>query len=107
MPTSYPFTAGLRVLCERGLVEHRFVAGAADEVADSDVVSVLAVHPGGRRRAVSSAGDDPWRTEIGQFLDCVRDGTPPADGTLDQARAALAVALAARRSLESGLPEPV
>ena len=46
MPASYPFTAGLRVLCEGGLVEHRFIAGAGDEVADSDVVSMLAVHPG-------------------------------------------------------------
>ena len=25
-PASYPFTAGLRVLCERGVLEHRFVA---------------------------------------------------------------------------------
>jgi hypothetical protein len=37
----------------------------------------------------------------------VRDGTAAADGTFDQARAALAVALAARRSLESGLAEAV
>jgi predicted dehydrogenase len=108
MPTSYPFTAGLRVLCEGGLIEHRFIAGAGDEVADSDVVSVLAVHPAdGEPREFSAPGDDPWRTEIERFLDCVQAGTPPADGTLAQARAALEVALAARRSLESGLPEVV
>ncbi len=108
MPGSYPFTAGLRVLCERGLLEHRFIAGAGDEVADSDVVSVLAIHPSaGEPREFSVPGDDPWRTEIERFLDCVERGEPPADGTLAQARAALAVALAARRSLVSGLPEPV
>jgi predicted dehydrogenase len=108
MPSTYPFTAGLRVLCERGMLEHRFIAGAGDEVADSDVVSVLAVHPSaGEPREFSEPGDDPWKTEIERFLDCVERGEAPADGTLDQARAALAVALAARRSIETGLPEPV
>jgi predicted dehydrogenase len=108
MPATYPFTAGLRVLCERGVLEHRFIAGAGDEVADSDVVSVLAVHPNaGRPREFSGPSDDPWRTEIERFLECVEHGEPPAEGTLAQARAALATALAARRSLESGLPEPV
>jgi UDP-N-acetylglucosamine 3-dehydrogenase len=108
MPSTYPFTAGLRVLCERGVLEHRFIAGAGDEVADSDVVSELAVHPStGEVRRFSAPGDDPWRTEIELFLDCVERGAAPAEGTLAQARAALAAALAARRSLASGLPEPV
>jgi predicted dehydrogenase len=107
MPSSYPFTAGLRVLCERGVLEHRFVAGAGDEVADSDVVSVLGIHPSAGEARRFSAPGDPWRLQIEHFLACARDGTAPADGTFDQARAALAVALAARRSLESGLAEAV
>ena len=108
MPGTYPFTAGLRVLCEQGLLEHRFVAGAGDEVADSDVVSVLTVYPrDGEPREHSVPGDDPWRTEIEHFLDCVERGGGPAEGTFAQARAALATALAARRSLESGAPETV
>jgi predicted dehydrogenase len=108
MPGSYPFTANLRVLCERGVLEHRFVAGAGDEVAESDVLSVLTVHPSaGEVREFSVAGDDPWRTEIERFLDCVERREAPTEGTLAQARTALATALAARRSLESGLPEPV
>jgi predicted dehydrogenase len=104
MPGSYPFTANLRVLCERGALEHRFVAGAGDEVAD-DVVSELGVYAGEVRRF--SAPADPWQLEIEHFLECVERGAEPADGSLEQARAALAVALAARRSLESGLPETV
>ena len=107
MPGSYPFTAGLRVLCERGVLEHRFVAGAGDEVADSDTVSQLGIYPNvGEARRFSAPGD-PWHAQIDCFLACVSDGTGPADGTFAQARAALAVALAARRSLESGLPETV
>jgi predicted dehydrogenase len=107
MPSSYPFTAGLRVLCERGVLEHRFVAGAGDEVADSDVVSVLGIHPSAGEARRFSAPGDPWRLQIEHFLACVQDGTAAADGTFDQARAALAVALAGRRSLESGLAEAV
>jgi predicted dehydrogenase len=108
MPSTYPFTASLRVLCERGVLVHRFVAGAGDEVAESDVVSALGIHPSeGQAREFSVPGDDPWRTEIEYFLDCVEHRTAPAEGTLAQARAALATALAARRSLESGRPESV
>jgi predicted dehydrogenase len=83
------------------------VAGAGDEVADSDVVSVLGIHPSAGEARRFSAPGDPWRLQIEHFLACARDGTAPADGTFDQARAALAVALAARRSLESGLAEAV
>jgi predicted dehydrogenase len=105
MPTTYPFTASLRVLCEAGALEHRFVAGAGDEVSDSDVVSELGVYAAAPRRF--SAPADPWQLEIEHFLDCVATGGEPADGSFAQARAALAVALAARRSLASGLPEPI
>jgi UDP-N-acetylglucosamine 3-dehydrogenase len=105
MPASYPFTAHLRVLCEGGALEHRFIAGAGDEVSDSDVVSELGVYAGEARRF--SAPADPWQLEIEHFLESVAAGREPADGSFEQARAALAVALAGRRSLASGLPEPV
>jgi predicted dehydrogenase len=106
MPASYPFTAGLRVVCERGVLEHRFVAGAADEV-DAATISALEVHPAaGEVRRFHEDGD-PWAVQIRQFLDCVETGTEPRDGSYAQARAALALALAARRSIASGVPEPV
>src|SRR5918999_2242646 len=104
-PGSYPFTAGLRVLCEGGVFEHRFVAGAGDEVSGGDVVSVLGVHPRAGTARELTAAADPWRVQLEHFLACVRDGAAPSEGTFAQARAALAVALAARRSLASGLPE--
>jgi predicted dehydrogenase len=68
---------------------------------------VLRIHPaGGEVREFEGAGN-PWEAQIGRFLDYVETGVEPEDGTLDQARAALAVALAARRSLVSGQPERV
>jgi predicted dehydrogenase len=104
MPASYPFTAGLRVLCERGVLEHRFVAGAGDEVADA-MQSVLAIHPADGEAGRYHAEVDPWGAQIAHFLDCVETGSEPRDGSFTQARAALAVALAARRSAETGEPE--
>jgi predicted dehydrogenase len=106
MPPSYPFTADLRVLCERGVAEHRFVAGAGDEV-DSAVLSVLTVSPAEGEAREFSRPADPWRAQIEHFLECVASGAEPADGSFAQARAALAVALAARRSVVSGAPEAI
>jgi predicted dehydrogenase len=102
MPPSYPFTAALRVLCDDGLLAHAFVTGAGDEVADEEAASVLAIHPrvGEARRFHEAA--DPWAAEIAHFLDCIADGGEPRDGSFAQARAALALALAARRSIETG-----
>jgi UDP-N-acetylglucosamine 3-dehydrogenase len=97
MPASYPFTARLRVLCERGLLEQRFIAGAGDEVA-GDVVSVLAVHPADGPAREFSAPGDPWQAQLEHFLACVAGGVEPTDGSFAQARAALAIALAARDS---------
>jgi predicted dehydrogenase len=106
MPGSYPFTANLRVLCERGVLEHRFVAGAGDQV-DEAMQSVLGVHPAeGEARRFHEAVD-PWGAQIAHFVDCVAGGSEPRDGSFAQARAALAVALAARAAAESGAPQNV
>jgi predicted dehydrogenase len=107
MPASYPFTADLRVLCTHGVAEHKFVTGAGDEVADDAAASVLGIHPADGEARRFHAAADPWAAQIAHFLDCVDSGTEPRDGSFAQARTALAVALAARRSTESGAPEPV
>jgi predicted dehydrogenase len=106
MPASYPFTAGLRVLCERGVLEHRFVAGAGDEVADA-MQSVLTVHRPDAEPRRFHEDIDPWGAQIAHFLECIESGGEPRDGSFAQARAALALALAARRSIASGAPETV
>jgi predicted dehydrogenase len=106
MPPSYPFTAGLRVLCEHGVLEHRFVAGAGDEV-DAAVSSVLGIHPAAGDATTFSEPGDPWGAQIAHFLDCIASRGEPVDGSFAQARAALAVALAARAAVESGSPQNI
>jgi predicted dehydrogenase len=106
MPPSFPFTAGLRVLCERGVLDHRFEAGAGDEVA-GDTASGLSIHPAvGGCRTFHGAGE-PWAAEVEHFLEYVETGAEPRDGSFAQARAALAIAMAAKRSIASGQPEAV
>jgi predicted dehydrogenase len=106
MPPSFPFTAGLRVLCERGVLDHRFEAGAGDEVA-GDTASGLSIHPAvGDRRSFQAAGE-PWAAEIEHFLACVESGSEPTDGAFAQARGALAIAMAAKHSIASGAVEDV
>jgi predicted dehydrogenase len=109
MPSSFPLTSGLRVLCEAGVLDHRFEARPDEEGGNigGGVTSVLRVHPAGGQVREYTAPGDPWLAEIAYFLDCARDGEQPRDGTFAQARSALAVGLAARRSVASGRPEPV
>jgi predicted dehydrogenase len=106
MPGSYPFTANLRVLCEHGVLEHRFVAGAGDQV-DEAMQSVLGVHPADGEARRFHEAVDPWAAQIAHFVSCVSDGSEPRDGSFAQARAALAVALAARAAAETGTPQNV
>jgi predicted dehydrogenase len=107
MPASYPFTANLRVLCAGGVVEHRFETGAGDEVAEDEAASVLAIHPSAGEPGRFHESIDPWAAQIAHFLDCIESGSEPRDGSFAQARAALAVALAARRSISVGEPVAV
>jgi predicted dehydrogenase len=110
MPSSYPFSAGIRVLCEDGVIEHGFRAAPAENGGNigGDVQSFLRVHPaGGAAESVAVDGGDPWVAEIAYFVDCVESGRPPDRGTAEQSHAALRVSLAAARSLQSGKVEQV
>ena len=52
-------------------------------------------------------GANPYARQAQYFLDCVRDGAEPDFCPTDSAVLALAVALAARESLASGVPVAV
>jgi predicted dehydrogenase len=111
MPPSYPFSSNIRVLCEGGVAEYAFSAAPAEEggnIGASDAARGLRLYPReGDAANVPVESADPWGPEIAYFVDCVERGRAPEEGTGEQARLALAVSLAARRSLESGAPEDV
>jgi len=111
MPRSYPFSSNVRVLCERGVAEYAFSAAPAEDggnIGASEAPRGLRLYPAaGEPLTVPVESADPWGPEIAYFVDCVEQGRAPEQGTGEQARLALAVSLAAARSLESGRPEAV
>jgi predicted dehydrogenase len=112
MPTAYPFSSNVRVLAEDGVAEYAFSAAPAKgggNVGASETPRGLQLYLRTRSEPVSVPVEpaDPWGPEIEYFVDCVEHGRAPEQGTGDQARAALAVSLAAARSLESGRLEDV
>jgi predicted dehydrogenase len=112
MPTSFPFSSLIRVVCAGGVAEYAFRAAPAEGGGN-----IGAVDPTARGlRLFPRDGDpdvvlldpvDPWGPEIEEFVSCVEQGRQPENGTGEQARLALRVSLAANRSLRSGRAEEV
>ena len=112
MPKAYPFSSNVRVLAEQGVAEYAFSAAPAEDggnIGASDAPRGLRLYLRDRAEPVSVPVEpaDPWGPEIAYFVECVEQGRAPEQGTGPQARAALAVSLAAARSLDSGRPEDV
>jgi predicted dehydrogenase len=113
MPGSYPFSSNIRVLCEEGAAEYAFRATPAAEGegniggVDPTARGLRLYRSGAEPETVTPEAVDPWGPEIAYFVECVEQGRHPEEGTGEQAREALRVALAANRSLESGRPETV
>jgi len=111
MPRSYPFSSNVRVVCENGTAEYAFDAAPAEEggnIGASDAARGLRLYPrDGEPATVPVESADPWGPELEYFVECVERGRKPEQGTGEQARLALALSLAAARSLRSGRPEDV
>jgi predicted dehydrogenase len=111
-PDSYPFTSGIRVLCERGVLEYPFSAAPAADGGNiggvDQAANRLRVHPAdGPMRAVEVTSMDPWAGQVAAVLDWLGRGEAPTEATGAHATMALRVALAANRSLASGAVEDV
>ena len=99
----YPFTMTLAVLCERGSVEFSFRAGGEQvDSRDAGGTSLLVFEQGKPPETLETPGGDAYAREIATFVDSVGSGKPPQQGTPQQGRLAVATALAARESIESG-----
>ena len=112
MPTSYPFSSNIRVVGDSGAAEYAFRAEPAADGgniggADPSARGLRLFRTGAEPETLEFDPVDPWGPEIAYFVECVEQGRAPEEGTAVQARAALQVALAANRSIESGKPEQV
>ena len=98
VPTSYPFTTRLRVVCEAGAVEtsYRFVGDGPPE-------NTLTRYPeAGSPEEPIVPSQDPYLAECRYFVDCVSGKADPTFLSVETARDGLQVALAAKESLQRG-----
>jgi predicted dehydrogenase len=102
MPESYPFSSRLEVLCENGALEYAFRAGGRSVEMGAGVNDLTYFPPHGDPMLLSPSQTDPYAAECAYFIDCIRRNTPADRATPADALQALAVALAARESLERG-----
>lgn len=101
MPEGYPFRMSLRVVCEKGVIEYAFTgAGVGVETGASGVY--LTAHEAGKSYAIQVESGDAYERQIAYFLDCVRAKRAIEIGSPEQARLAVRVSNAARKSMESG-----
>jgi predicted dehydrogenase len=106
MPESYPFSSRLEVLCENGALEYAFRAGGRSVEMGGGVNELTFFPSSGDPLLLGPTQTDPYMAECAYFVDCIREGKPATQGTPAEGLQALAVALAARASLERG-GEPV
>lgn len=108
MPDSYPFTSAIRVIGEDATAEYRFVAeGTGAQRTEKAREDFLRLY---NRTSISGqspdvtidvSSEDPYRRQLQYFVDCIRKDIPFRKGTPAQARTALAIALAAQKSMET------
>lgn len=112
LPQSYPFTSGIRVLGDAGVLEYPFSAGASEDGGNIGGVdqsaNALRRHPAdGPAERVDVASGDPWARQCAYLLDCIEAGAPVERATGEDGLLSLRVALAANRSIASGQAEDV
>jgi predicted dehydrogenase len=98
MPTTYPFSTSLRVLCEEGVVETSFRVHGAGRLE-----TILTRYPrAGSPEVPNIPDEDPYWTECRYFVDGVSGKADPSRISVEAGRDGLQVALAAKLSLERG-----
>lgn len=102
MPDSFPFTMYFRLLGERGMAEYQFGGGQSDPAGKARLHRLVHYPHGQPAHEPACKEEDPYLAEIRYFVDCLDECRAPAVASLDEARDVLAIALAAKRSLESG-----
>jgi predicted dehydrogenase len=101
MPSGFPFTAAIRVVCENGVVEFSFRAGGVS--VEMGGGSQLIAYEPNRLYTPEGISGDAYERQIAYFVNCVLAGKQPEQGTPEQGRLAVRCCNAARQSLESGV----
>ena len=99
-PDSYPFSSRFEILCESGALEYTFRAGGRSVEMGAGVNTLDFFPAEGDPQRLTPSPADPYGAECAYFVECARTGAKAVRATPRDARAALAVALAAKASCE-------
>jgi len=102
MPMDFPFTTGFRILGDNGLIEYYFRAGGASFEIGEPQSHLLLFESGKPGQQVPQDTEDGFKLELEYFVDCIEQDREPAYVTAADARLAVQVAQASRRSIETG-----
>ncbi|MHC5798054.1 Gfo/Idh/MocA family protein [Lacisediminihabitans sp. FW035] len=103
MPPGFTFASTLDLVGAAGIATHGY-AGALDSGTLSSVPDTVRLQTAAGVTEHLIAAHNPYRHQAEYFLECVRAASAPAYCPVDAAVLALAVALAARESLQTGAP---
>ena len=98
MPRRFPFTASLRVICDRGMFDFT-VRFAGKPIPETDFV----LYPArGKPKPIRIRGYDPYEEECRHFVRTVQGRADPVRLSAEGEREALRVAVAARAAIGRG-----
>jgi predicted dehydrogenase len=101
MPRGFTFASTLDLVGTAGLASHGF-AGSLNTAALSSVPDTVRLQTAAGLAEWQVPVHNPYRNQAEYFLECVRSRSAPEFCPVDAAVIALAVALAARKSLQTG-----
>jgi len=101
-PESYPFTSRFEVLCERGAIEYHFQAGGRSFEVGEPTNRLTIYREDGDPELLTVDQTDAYANEVRYFIECIQAGIVAERATPRDARIALRVGLAAKRSAETG-----
>jgi UDP-N-acetylglucosamine 3-dehydrogenase len=94
MPTSFPFSTSLRVVCEDGALDMNWRWGGSAPISE-----VIRYPSDGEPETLTIPGYDPYEAECRYFVDCIQGKADPGLLGIDSAIGSLGVALAAKQSV--------
>lgn len=92
----HPFTMGFKIICQDGVMEF-----SQRGLLEGERGSLTIYRDSGEPERVKVAQRDAYFEEIAYFVQCVRDDTEPTLASPIEAKRSLALALAARESLDT------
>lgn len=102
LPRNFPFSSGLRVVCEGGTLEYAFRGGGASFEQGQPSSYLLLHEPDRPNQPLPFEAGDGYVNELAYFLQCITANTPPVRVTPLDARLAVLTALKSREALECG-----